>query len=466
MRFFRNLFRRKHAIIESRPGNTMLSQSLLIENNVSETVNENNDQPQSTIPQEEKKEDVINYKELPPYEPSLDLRDYEYPTIDLFGSETRNFLVSFRETKGTALLPLIWSVKNNQLFCKDLSDLKNIFICGSQETGKTSFLNQLLISFLLTKHPAQLKLLIAGIKPLELRIYRLLEKHFLTKLPGEEEAVIQEPAKLQNALNGVCIEMDNRYDLLKKADTRNISEYNQKFVARKLNPQKGHQFLPCIVLIIDDLPGFALYGKELIQPQLERIISNGYKVGVFTCITTNPFSGHSLSNSVLHLTEQRVVFNLYDKDDYKKFFNSGRSNKYLEKGEFLFNEGAAAHSGICMDIQFSDIEKVIEHISDQRGYPQAFMLPEYLNEDELSVKDFDFADSDPLFEDAARLIVQNQIGSTSLLQRRMKLGYNRTGRLMDQLEAFGIVGPNQGSKAREVLIKTEKELDNLISKLK
>lgn len=458
MGFFKNLFRQKTRDSESPIEIPIELKIDPIEDKLLEAENANIDQPNTSI-SAESKEEVVPYENLPPYEPAFELPEYRPPGVDLFSTDNQHFLSEFVNTHGSSILPVIWSVKNQQLLSKDLSEIKNIFICGSQETGKTSFLNQIIISLLLTKHPSQLKLVVAGIKPLELRIYRLLEKHFLAKLSSGEEEIVHEPTKLQQTLNALCIEMDSRYNILKSADTRNIGEYNNKFIERRLNPQKGHSYLPSIVLIIDDLPGFALQGKELIQPQLERILADGYKVGIFTCITSNSFTGHSLSNAVLSLIGQRVIFNLYDKEDYKKFFYAGKLNKYLNKGEFLFNEGATVHTGVCIDVRFAEIEKVATDISQQKGYKEAFLLPEFINESEMSTEDFDLSHRDPLFEDAARLIVENQMGSTSLLQRRMKLGYNRAGRLMNQLEAAGIVGPNSGSKARDVLIKTKFELD-------
>jgi len=273
-----------------------------------------------------------------------------------------------------------------------------------------------------------------------------LEKHFLATLPGEENSIIESYDRLIHTLNALYIEMENRYELFKEASSRNIKEYNTKFIERKLDPRKGHQYLPFIVIVIDDLGAFSLKGEKELNLPLQRLVNDGYKAGIFTIISTSQFIGHALPATLLSLIAHRVVFNLNNKEDYRRFFDTLKLKAYLQPGEFLYANNNEIDSENSILFDFSEIERVTEYIGKQRGYPQSFLLPEYINESELDGKDFDLSDRDSLFEEAAYLIVQNQIGSTSLFQRRMKLGYNQAGRLMDQLEAAGIVGPNQGSK--------------------
>lgn len=398
--------------------------------------------------------EVIKFQDLPPFEPFQELKGYRFPSIDCFQSELASSIIDFSNKKREALLPLIWGSQNKEIVCKDLYERNNLFICGSSQTGKTNFINQLVISLLISKHPAEMKIVLAGVQPLEFINYKWIEKHFFAKLP-DNDVVIDNASTLIKTLNAICIELEKRFRLLKEATARNISDYNTKFCARKLNPEKGHQYLPSIVIVIDDLHGFAMYEPDLKSP-IDLILATGYKAGVYMILTSGPFNGHSLSHSIFQAINQKVVFNLSNKDDYRKFFGTNKTEKYLQQGEFLYNDGAQIYKAKTLVLKNEEIDSVIDFISKQAAYPQAFMLPEYFFEDEK--REFDILDKDPLFEDAARLIVQNQIGSTSLLQRRMKLGYNRAGRLMDQLEAAGVVGPNKGDKAREVLIKNEQEL--------
>jgi S-DNA-T family DNA segregation ATPase FtsK/SpoIIIE len=299
------------------------------------------------------------------------------------------------------------------------------------------------------QHPSQVKFVLVDAKKVEFDIYRHIENHFLAKLAGEEAILIGERQVL-HTLNALCIEMDNRYELLKEAGVRNIQEYNDKFCKRQLNPRKGNQFLPFIVLVIDDL-GTMSYGiLELYKP-LERLVLNGYRVGMLNVICTSQFVGE-MASLLSRIIGQKVIFRLHNREDYRRFLDTVKVDRFLQKGGFLYNAEGRVHKGRTSAFSFDSMKKIVDAIAGQRGYPQAFLMPEYVDEKELEGKSFDSSEKDPLFEDAAKLIVQNQIGSTSLLQRRMKLGYNRVGRLMDQLEAAGVVGPNLGSKAREVLI--------------
>lgn len=397
-----------------------------------------------------------------PYDPMLDLRNYKFPEITLFSEPIRKILSSLNESSSGNTLSVMWSLIEKNLIIKDISEITNMVITGTQATGKTNFIHQLILSLLLRKHPSQIKFVLADIKGVELGIYRLIEKHFLAKLPSQPDNVLKDPNNLIQSLFALCIEMDNRYDLLVEAEVRNITEYNAKFINRKLDIEKGHQYIPFIILIIDDLGGYTYKGSSEINLSLIRLVSEGYKAGIYTIISTSQTSGLSLPNNLLSMIKQRVCFRLNSKEDYRRFFDTTKFEIPLEPGKFLYNDSGYVRTGQTFLFSISDIEKVVHFIADQQGYPQAFLLPEYMDEKNFGIKYFDISDRDALFEDAAKLIVQSQSGSTSLLQRRMKLGYNRAGRLMDQLEAAGIVGPNLGDKVRDVLIKTDAELQQYL----
>jgi S-DNA-T family DNA segregation ATPase FtsK/SpoIIIE len=319
-------------------------------------------------------------------------------------------------------------------------------------------LNAILVSLLYKKHPSQLKFVLIDPKKVELSLYRQIENHFLAKLPGEEEAIITDTKKVVHTLNALCIEMDNRYDLLKEAGARNIREYNEKFVKRKLSPLKGHQFLPFIVLVIDEFADLIMTAGKEIEMPIARLAQLARAVGIHLIIATQRPSVNIITGTIKANFPSRIAFKVSSKIDSRTILDMGGAEQLIGKGDMLISHHGEITRLQCAFVDTPEVDNVVDFIGNQRGYPQAFLLPEYVDEKEMEGKDFDLSDRDPLFEDAAKLIVQNQVGSTSLLQRRMKLGYNRAGRLMDQLEAAGIVGPNQGSKAREVLIKTEMDL--------
>ena len=293
-------------------------------------------------------------------------------------------------------------------------------------------------------------------------VHSVIEKHFLAKLPGEEESIITDTKKVVHTLNALCIEMDNRYDLLKEAGCRNIKEYNEKFVKRKLNPQRGHQFLPFIVLVVDEFADLIMTAGKEVEMPIARLAQLARAIGIHLIIATQRPSVNIITGTIKANFPARMAFKVSSKIDSRTILDSGGAEQLIGKGDMLVNYNGEITRLQCAFVDTPEVEKVCEFIGNQQGYPQAFLLPEYVDEKELEGKEFDLGDKDPLFEDAARLIVQNQMGSTSLLQRRMKLGYNRAGRLMDQLEAAGIVGQNLGSKARDVLVKTETELQEML----
>ena len=388
----------------------------------------------------------------------------EVPNVKKTVVSMRTLLSSEKFQHNHFNLPIALGKKiDNENFIVDLTAMPHLLMAGATGQGKSVGLNAILVSLLYKKHPSQLKLVLVDPKKVELSIYRTIERHFLAKLPGEEEAIITDTRKVIHTLNALCIEMDNRYDLLKEAGARNIKEYNEKFVKRRLSPQKGHQFLPFIVLVIDEFADLIMTAGKEVEMPIARLAQLARAVGIHLIIATQRPSVNIITGTIKANFPARIAFKVSSKVDSRTILDIGGAEQLIGKGDMLISYNGELTRLQCAFVDTPEVEEVTAFIGDQRGYPQAFLLPEYVDEKELEGKDFDLSNRDPLFEDAARLIVQNQIGSTSLLQRRMKLGYNRAGRLMDQLEAAGIVGPNQGSKARDVLIKSEIDLQEHLS---
>ncbi len=371
----------------------------------------------------------------------------------------RTLLDSDKFKQNNFSLPIAIGKKiNNENFIVDLASMPHLLMAGATGQGKSVGLNAILVSLLYSKHPSQLKFVLVDPKKVELSIYKTIEKHFLAKLPGEEDAIITDTKKVVHTLNALCIEMDNRYDLLKEAGCRNIREYNEKFVARKLNPEKGHQFLPFIVLVVDEFADLIMTAGKEVEMPIARLAQLARAVGVHLIIATQRPSVNIITGTIKANFPARIAFKVSSKIDSRTILDAGGAEQLIGKGDMLISYNGELVRLQCAFVDTPEVDKIVDFIGDQRGYAQAFLLPEYVDEKEMEGKDFDINDKDSLFEDAARLIVVSQSGSTSLLQRRMKLGYNRAGRLMDQLEAAGVVGPNQGSKVRDVLIKTEADL--------
>ncbi|MCW3073853.1 MAG: translocase FtsK [Flaviaesturariibacter sp.] len=519
------------------------------------------------IAEPEPEEEVVRqkgYGDLPAYEPTLDLRDYKYPTIDLLdihGSEKviqdpgeletnknqiintlKNYDIAISKISATVgptvtlyeIVPApgvrISRIKNleddialslaalgiriiapipgkgtigievpnhkksvvsmktmlasdkfihnnfslpiaigkkidNELFIVDLAGMPHLLMAGATGQGKSVGLNAILVSLLYKKHPSQLKFVLIDPKKVELSVYRHIENHFLAKLPGEEEAIITDTKKVINTLNALCIEMDNRYDLLKEAGARNIKEYNEKFTKRKLNPQKGHQYLPFIVLVVDEFADLIMTAGKEVEMPIARLAQLARAIGIHLIIATQRPSVNIITGTIKANFPARIAFKVSSKIDSRTILDAGGAEQLIGKGDMLISYNGEIVRLQCAFVDTPEVERVVEFIADQRGYPQPFLLPEYVDEKDLEKGDFNSAEKDPLFEDAAKLIVANQVGSTSLIQRKMKLGYNRAGRLMDQLEQAGIVGGNQGSKAREVLVKTDADLFEILQTL-
>lgn len=390
----------------------------------------------------------------------------EVPNVRKTVVSMKTLLASEKFQNNNFSLPIAIGKKiDNENFIVDLASMPHLLMAGATGQGKSVGLNAILVSLLYKKHPSQMKFVLIDPKKVELSIYRQIEKHFLAKLPGEEDAIITDTKKVVHTLNALCIEMDNRYDLLKEAGARNIKEYNEKFTKRKLNPQKGHQYLPFIVLVIDEFADLIMTAGKEVEMPIARLAQLARAIGIHLIIATQRPSVNIITGTIKANFPARIAFKVSSKIDSRTILDTGGAEQLIGKGDMLISHNGEVTRLQCAFVDTPEVEQIVEYIGDQRGYPQAFLLPEYIDEKELEGKDFDMQDRDSLFEDAARLIVQNQVGSTSLLQRRMKLGYNRAGRLMDQLEAAGIVGPNQGSKARDVIIKTEMELQQHLDAL-
>ncbi|MET0634737.1 MAG: DNA translocase FtsK [Chitinophagaceae bacterium] len=383
----------------------------------------------------------------------------EVPNVKKTVVSMKTLLESDKFQHNNFSLPIAIGKKiDNDNYIVDLASMPHLLMAGATGQGKSVGLNAILVSLLYKKHPSQMKFVLIDPKKVELSVYRHIEKHFLAKLPGEEEAIITDTKKVVHTLNALCIEMDNRYDLLKEAGARNIKEYNEKFIKRKLNPQKGHQYLPFIVLVIDEFADLIMTAGKEVEMPIARLAQLARAIGIHLIIATQRPSVNIITGTIKANFPARIGFKVSSKIDSRTILDTGGAEQLIGKGDMLISHNGEVTRLQCAFVDTPEVEEIVEFIAKQRGYPDAFLLPEYVDEKELEGKDFDLGDRDSMFEDAARLIVQNQVGSTSLLQRRMKLGYNRAGRLMDQLEAAGIVGPNQGSKARDVLIKTDMEL--------
>ena len=390
----------------------------------------------------------------------------EVPNVRKSLVSMKTLLASDKFQSNAYSLPIAIGKKiDNENFIVDLANMPHLLMAGATGQGKSVGVNAILVSLLYKKHPSQLKLVLVDPKKVELSLYRVIEKHFLAKLPGEEESIITDTKKVVHTLNALCIEMDNRYDLLKEAGCRNIREYNEKFTDRKLNPLKGHQYLPFIVLVVDEFADLIMTAGKEIEMPIARLAQLARAIGIHLIIATQRPSVNIITGTIKANFPARIAFKVSSKIDSRTILDAGGAEQLIGKGDMLISYGGEITRLQCAFVDTPEVEKICEFIEKQPGYPEPFRLPEYVDEKELEGKDFDSNNRDPLFEEAARLIVTSQMGSTSLIQRRMKLGYNRAGRLMDQLEAAGVVGANQGSKAREVLFKTEAELAQFLGQL-
>ena len=355
----------------------------------------------------------------------------------------------------------------NEIFMFDLSEAPHLLMAGATGQGKSVGLNAIITSLLYKKHPAELKFILIDPKMVEFSIYDEIENHYLAKLPDEEKAIITDYTKVVYTLNSLCVEMEERFELLMKAHVRKVKEYNEKFISRQLNPENGHRFMPYLVLIIDEFADLIMTAGKDIEMPITRIAQKGRAVGIHMIIATQRPSTNIITGTIKANFPVRIAFRVITMIDSRTILDSPGANQLIGRGDLLYYKGSEMIRVQCAFIDGPEVENITSFIGQQLGYDSAYPLPEYIpdGEGDKSFGNIDLSDRDPFFEEAARLIVVNQQGSTSLIQRKFAIGYNRAGRLMDQLEAAGIVGPAEGSKARQVLILDENTLDRKLAAL-
>ena len=356
---------------------------------------------------------------------------------------------------------------SNEVFVADLAKMPHLLIAGATGQGKSVGINTVLMSLLYKKHPSQVKLVLVDPKKVELFPYANLEQHFLSFLPNEEEPILTETTKVIYTLNSLCIEMDNRYDLLKAARARNIQEYNEKFVGRRLNPKDGHKFLPYIVLVIDEFADLIMTAGKEVEMPIARLAQLARAIGIHLIIATQRPSVNIITGIIKANFPARLAFKVTSKVDSRTILDAGGAEQLIGRGDMLLSIGSSVVRLQCAFVDTPEVEDVIKFIADQQGFPEPFFLPEVkTDEDAGGNKVVTIDELDDMFEDAARVIIGHQHGSTSMIQRKLQLGYNRAGRIMDQMEKVGLVGPAQGSKPREVLVYSMDELENIMRALK
>jgi S-DNA-T family DNA segregation ATPase FtsK/SpoIIIE len=378
----------------------------------------------------------------------------------------RSILASKKFQETTAELPIAMGrTISNETFVFDLTKMPHILVAGATGQGKSVGLNAIITSILYKKHPSQVKFVFIDPKKVELNLYSTIENHFLAKLPDSEEPIITDVEKVKATLNSVGIEMDNRYDLLKAAHARNLKEYNKKFIERKLNPEKGHRFLPYIVVVVDEFADLIMTAGKEIELPIARIAQLARAVGIHMIIATQRPSANIITGIIKANFPSRIAFKVASMVDSRTILDQPGANQLIGKGDMLFASGSDLVRLQCALVDTPEVENICEHIAKQQAYPTAYLLPEYVGEDGDAPGAVDLNNRDEYFDDAARLVVLNQQGSTSMIQRKFSIGYNRAGRIMDQLEAAGIVGPSEGSKTRKVLLQDEYSLEQLLNTL-
>lgn len=378
----------------------------------------------------------------------------------------RSILASEKFQNTTMELPIgLGKTISNETFIADLAKMPHLLMAGATGQGKSVGLNAVLVSLLYKKHPSQIKFVLVDPKKVELTLFSKIERHFLAKLPDDGDAIITDTKKVVHTLNSLCIEMDQRYDLLKEAQVRNLKEYNAKFIARKLNPNKGHKFLPYIVLVIDEFADLIMTAGKEVETPIARLAQLARAIGIHLIIATQRPSVNIITGTIKANFPARIAFRVTSKIDSRTILDSGGADQLIGRGDMLLSTGSDLIRIQCAFVDTPEVDKITDFIGNQRGYVSAFMLPEYVGEEEEGGKDIDLAERDSFFAEAARVVVQHQQGSASLLQRKLKLGYNRAGRIVDQLEAAGIIGKFEGSKAREVKIKDPMSLEQFLNNL-
>jgi DNA segregation ATPase FtsK/SpoIIIE, S-DNA-T family len=377
----------------------------------------------------------------------------------------KNILASEKFQNSNFDLPVaLGKTISNETFIADLAKMPHLLMAGATGQGKSVGLNAVLVSLLYKKHPAQIKFVLVDPKKVELTLFNKIERHFLAKLPNSEEAIITDTTKVVHTLNSLCIEMDNRYELLKDAQVKNIKEYNPKFMSRKLNPELGHKYLPYIVVVIDEFADLIMTAGKEVEMPIARIAQLARAVGIHLIIATQRPSVNIITGTIKANFPARIAFRVTSKIDSRTILDTGGADQLIGRGDMLLSTGSDLIRLQCAFVDTPEVERITEFIGSQRGYSDAHLLPEFIDEN-AEVKEIDLSERDKMFDEAARIVVQHQQGSASLLQRKLKLGYNRAGRIVDQLEAAGIIGKFEGSKAREVLIKDIISLEQFLNNL-
>ena len=356
---------------------------------------------------------------------------------------------------------------SNESYVADLAKMPHILMAGATGQGKSVGLNAIIASLLYSKHPSELKFVLVDPKKVELSLFRKIERHYLAKLPDSEDAIITDVRKVVRTLNSLCIEMDNRYELLKDAGVRNIKEYNAKFISRRLSPVEGHRFLPYIVLVVDEFADLIMTAGREVEGPIARLAQLARAIGIHLIIATQRPSVKIITGNIKANFTARIAFRVISRVDSATILDNNGAEQLVGRGDMLMSTGGDLVRLQCPFIDTPEVDAICDFIGSQRGYPEAYLLPECPDEqdDGPSKESYDSNERDPLFEDAARIVVQTQQGSTSMLQRKLKLGYNRAGRIIDQLEKAGIVGPFAGSKQREVKVATEFALEQFLKDL-
>jgi S-DNA-T family DNA segregation ATPase FtsK/SpoIIIE len=392
----------------------------------------------------------------------------EVPNLNPEMVPMKNILASEKFHNSQFELPIaLGKTISNEIFIADLAKMPHLLMAGATGQGKSVGLNAVLVSLLYKKHPAQVKFVLVDPKKVELTLFNKIERHFLAKLPNSEDAIITDNTKVIHTLNSMCIEMDNRYALLQDAQVRNIKEYNTKFVNRKLNPNDGHKYLPYIVLVVDEFADLIMTAGKEVETPIARLAQLARAIGIHLIIATQRPSVNIITGTIKANFPARIAFRVTSKIDSRTILDSGGADQLIGRGDMLLSTGNDLIRIQCAFVDTPEVEKITEFIGNQRAYPSAFLLPEYVGEDGGDgVGEVDLSERDKMFDEAAKLVVQFQQGSASFLQRKLKLGYNRAGRIVDQLEAAGVIGGFEGSKARDVLVKDMAQLEEILQKLR
>jgi S-DNA-T family DNA segregation ATPase FtsK/SpoIIIE len=387
----------------------------------------------------------------------------EVPNVNPKTVSIKSILASEKFQSSEAALPIgLGKTITNEILIADLTKMPHLLLAGATGQGKSVGLNTILVSLLYKKHPSQVKFILVDPKIVELTLYKHIEKHYLAKLPDGEDAIISDTKKVIHTLNSLCIEMEDRYKLLQDAQVRELSRYNAKFVNRKLNPKNGHRYLPYLVLVIDEFSDLIMTAGKEIETPLTRLAQKARAIGIHLIIATQRPSVNIITGTIKANFPVRIAFRVTSKIDSMTILDRSGAEQLVGRGDMLFSNGSDLIRLQCAFVDTPEVEAVANFIGTQQGYPNAFALPEYVD-DSAGGGAGDDADRDVLFEEAAKIVVVHQQGSASLLQRRLKIGYNRAGRMIDQLESAGIVGPFDGSKARQVLIHDEYNLEQFLS---